>query len=455
MAVEVTAIFDIGKTNKKFFLLDKDLNEIHREYIRFDEIEDDDGFMSENLEQLVGWIRETFNKVETNPEFNIKSLNFSTYGASLVHLDENNDVVTPFYNYLKPLPKDLAEKFLELHGDKQQFELVTASPFLGMLNSGLQLFYLKHKKQELFQKIRKSLHFPQYLSSLFSEKYVSDYTSLGCHTGLWDYNNDRYAKWVTDDGFDKLLCPLVRADSFYTKGKMRVGVGIHDSSSALIPYINANNDPFVLISTGTWSITMNLFNQSLLSEDELNSDCLKFMSAQGLSVKASRLFLGDHLRRTVKSLAKYFKEDYESYKEVKWDPTLESKRESPKQLLFDHAILKPERYDFQNGNNSNFSLFNSYHEAVHYLFDELTDLQIASLRLAIGNTKIKKVFIDGGFSSSEVFTKYLTRKLPEYDVYASSFPLGSTLGAALMVNNRDLSENFMEKVYDVIEVQKD
>ena len=43
MQIPVTAIFDIGKTNKKFFLFDDDLKEVHQEYQQFDLIEDDDG----------------------------------------------------------------------------------------------------------------------------------------------------------------------------------------------------------------------------------------------------------------------------------------------------------------------------------------------------------------------------------------------------------------------------
>jgi len=36
----VTAIFDIGRTNKKFFLFDDDFREVHREYVSFPMIED-------------------------------------------------------------------------------------------------------------------------------------------------------------------------------------------------------------------------------------------------------------------------------------------------------------------------------------------------------------------------------------------------------------------------------
>ena len=40
MKQKVTAVFDIGKTNKKFFLFDKDFKEVYKEYTSFKEIED-------------------------------------------------------------------------------------------------------------------------------------------------------------------------------------------------------------------------------------------------------------------------------------------------------------------------------------------------------------------------------------------------------------------------------
>jgi sugar (pentulose or hexulose) kinase len=88
MGKPVTLIFDIGKTNKKLFLFDENLSEIKHEYIRFEEIPDEDGFLSEDLPSLVKWIRESADRVFHNPEYEVKAMNFSTYGASMVHLDD-------------------------------------------------------------------------------------------------------------------------------------------------------------------------------------------------------------------------------------------------------------------------------------------------------------------------------------------------------------------------------
>mgnify|MGYP006267111893 CR=1 FL=1 len=430
----ITAIFDIGKTNKKFFLLDENLNEIYKEYIQFEEVTDDDGFPCENLQEVVQWIENTFNRYTRDPTLKITHVNFSTYGASLVHLDENYNVVTPFYNYLKPLPEEFHEHFLSRYGNRESFALSTSSPYLGMLNAGLQLYYLKYFKPALFSKIRYAVHFPQYLSSLFTQRLYSDYTSIGCHTGLWDFSNYRYAPWVKEEGLDQLLCPVTSSTQSVINHKIRFGVGIHDSSSALIPYTFTSEEPFTLISTGTWSICLNPFNASPLTKRELELDCLNFMDARGNSVKASRLFLGEHFSNTLNRLAHYFQVEKKNYQLLIWNNLYTDKRENKKALLFNHQLIQPERFGFENGADENFSLFCTYDEAVYQLFDEITDIQIASLQLAIGETKVRNIYIDGGFSNSEVFTHFLADKLPEFTIYAASSPIGSTLGAALVVN---------------------
>lgn len=44
------------------------------------------------------------------------------------------------------------------------------------------------------------------------------------------------------------------------KGKeIKTGVGIHDSSASLVPYLQNSVDDFILVSTGTWCISMNPF----------------------------------------------------------------------------------------------------------------------------------------------------------------------------------------------------
>src|SRR5690606_19418935 len=136
----------------------------------------------------------------------------------------------------------------------------------------------------------------QYLSFLVSGQMYSDMTSIGCHTALWDYNTNDYHQWVKDSGIDKKLAPIVNGDEVFSAAfpgsPYKVGVGLHDSSSALIPYLLNFHEPFVLISTGTWCISFNPFNEEALTKEQLEKDCLFYFTYAGTPVKASRLFGG-------------------------------------------------------------------------------------------------------------------------------------------------------------------
>ena len=104
-------------------------------------------------------------------------------------------------------------------------------------------------------------------------------------------------------------------------------------------------------------------------------------------------------------------------------------------LQFNHDTLKPERFGFVNNPDQNLSILYSFDNAYKILMNELLDIQIASLRLAIGGSYIENILVDGGFSNNEVFVEILTAKLPEYQVETRQMKNGSALGAALLVNS--------------------
>ena len=50
---------------------------------------------------------ESFDLIIGSNKFKIDKVNFSGFGATLVHLDKNNKVVTPVYDYHKPVDKNI------------------------------------------------------------------------------------------------------------------------------------------------------------------------------------------------------------------------------------------------------------------------------------------------------------------------------------------------------------
>src|SRR5512146_166777 len=103
MRKEVIAIFDIGKTNKKVLLFDEKLNLVYQDEKKFPEVNDDEGFLCDDIERFETWLSGTLKTL--TDEYEIRAINFSTYGATLMYLDEKGKRLTPAYNYLKPMPE--------------------------------------------------------------------------------------------------------------------------------------------------------------------------------------------------------------------------------------------------------------------------------------------------------------------------------------------------------------
>ncbi|MES2880675.1 MAG: FGGY family carbohydrate kinase, partial [Bacteroidota bacterium] len=208
LAQPVIAIFDVGKTNKKLFLFNQDYEVVFERSARFTETVDEDGDACENIDSLRLSVFDSLRNVFARKEFDVKAINFSTYGASFVYIDEHGEALMPLYNYLKPYPEELKKKFYNDYGGEDEFSSRTASPVLGSLNSGMQLYRLKYEQPKIFSKVKHALHLPQYLSYLITCKPYSDVTSLGCHTNLWDFKKDTYHHWVGKEGMDSLLPPV-------------------------------------------------------------------------------------------------------------------------------------------------------------------------------------------------------------------------------------------------------
>ena len=199
MKSSIIAIFDIGKTNKKLFFFDEDYKIVFEKTECFVEIKDEDGDACEDLQKLIDFIFCSLDEVFSKKEYDIKAINFSAYGASFVYVDENGKPLTPLYNYLKNYPAELKKNFYDTYGGEKNFSLITASPVLGSLNSGMQLYRIKQEKPEIFHQIKYALHLPQFLSYLISQETVSDITSIGCHTYLWDFQKNKYHEWLKEE----------------------------------------------------------------------------------------------------------------------------------------------------------------------------------------------------------------------------------------------------------------
>lgn len=401
--IPVILIFDIGKTNKKLFVFNEAYKVVYELSTQITELKDEDGFPCEDILALSNWVLSSLDTLKKESAYIIKAIHYAAYGASLVYLNEKGELIEPLYNYLKPFQEATKNSFENKYGSLDEISLTTASPYLGNLNAGLQLYRIKKEKPELFQKMNWALHLPQYIHYLVTGELASDITSIGCHTMLWNFENHGYHHWVKEEGLDKLFPALKSA------------VGLHDSSAALIPYLSSFHEPFLLISTGTWCISLHPFNETALTTSELTQDSLCYLSFAGRPVKASRVFSGKEHELGVEALNTYFNKPAEYFSTIHYNK------------LF---------HIDENFTIEDLSCFKDFETAYHNLVAKLVRKQIISTNLILANTQVKRIFVDGGFSNNEIFMNMLARSYSEYEVFAAAIPQASSLGAALAVHEK-------------------
>jgi sugar (pentulose or hexulose) kinase len=435
MAKKVIAIIDIGKTNKKIFLFDQNFEVVYRNSKRFEERKDDDGFPCDDIHVIEHWIKEEIQQIQQLGEFEIKALNFSTHGATLVYLDKKGERVTPVYNYLKPISTEVFEHIYKKNKGVVEFSRITASPSYGMLNAGVQIIWLKTKKPHLWKKVNDILHYPQYFSFLFTSKITTDYTSIGAHTALWNYDKMEYHEWLCEESIN-LPEPTDGKSAVLTEingQQIYVGKGMHDSSSSIIPLLEREEgDKFILLSTGTWIIAMNPFSKEVLSKYQLENNCLCFMTPDKRQIKSSMQFLGRIHEVYLEAMGAFFNCPTNTHLELELNKKLCSTLVSQKKRVF-----------LQKGIDTHFEAdtkklieFLTYEESYYQLVFEISRKVVSGIQMILDkNAEINKIFISGGFTKNEIFIYFLELLLPEIKIMISEAKNESALGAALMMKN--------------------
>jgi L-fuculokinase len=401
--MDAALIFDIGKTNKKALVFGCNYQVLWQESKVFDEIQDEDQYPADNINGISAWILSVYENVLHDTRFLIKAVNFSTYGASWLAVDQNGQPLGYLYNYLKPIKSEVESQFLAKYGPLEPLCSETASPWLGHLNSGMQLYSHKYLRPQFYQKASFFLHLPNFFAFLLCQKPCSEITSIGCHTLLWHFDQNNYHSWVVKEKLNDKLAPIAQGNSpLASKNGIQFGTGLHDSSAALVPYLATVPQPFILLSTGTWNICLNPFNNSALTIQDLAQDCLSFYTYQGQPVKASRLFAGHEHGLVVEQMAQKFA--------VTSSTITATNYATAKQAL-------PESYGWQY---------------LQYMQD-LVNRQVLAIELVM-TKNVKQLFVDGGFSKNDIFMQLLAQALPNISIFAADLAQASALGAAMAIH---------------------
>ena len=253
-----------------------------------------------------------------------------------------------------------------------------------------------------------------------------------------------------DEAVDAKFPPVLRSDAALDctiDGKgIKCGIGLHDSSAALVPYLRSFTEPFILISTGTWCISLNPFNSEPLTVDELQQDCLCYLEYQRRPVKASRLFAGNEHEIQTKRIAAHFQVQEDFYTTVSFE-----------QDIYRQLCLSEEKtstaVNLQSSAfvNRDLSAFSSLSEAYHQLIFDIMKQQQHSTSLVLSQHPPSRIFVDGGFARNPLYMHMLAYSFPAMEVYAASVSQASAMGAALAIhrewNSRTIPGDMVDLKY--------
>ena len=186
---------------------------------------------------------------------------------------------------------------------------VTGSPALAAgLNLGAQLHML-----EALGALDGALLMPyaQYWAWLLSGVAVSEVTSLGCHTDLWDPVRAEFSPMAVRRGWAAQFAPLARAGDAVgallpefarqtgLSPRVRIHAGLHDSNAALLAargFPETSEREATVLSTGTWFVAMRAIGRSSAGPVDIAGlpearDCLVNVDVEGHPVPSAR-FMG-------------------------------------------------------------------------------------------------------------------------------------------------------------------
>ena len=142
------------------------------------------------------------------------------------------------------------------------------TPLLGKgLNAGRQIDFVHRRWPGVAELIRYWLPYPQYWSWWLSGIACTEVSSLGCHTGLWSPDLNRYSDWAIARGIARRFAPLRRASDVIGELRPRLAgswglppgieviAGVHDSNACLARYLQ-HHPAATIVSTGTWCVAM-------------------------------------------------------------------------------------------------------------------------------------------------------------------------------------------------------
>lgn len=473
------AVFDIGKTNKKLLIYDRELNVLDSAFSSIPTRREGD-LELEDVEGIEAWFRERLR--ERARAYNIRVISVATHGATFVCVGDDGTPAVPVVSYTHEPGDGFHEEFYRVHGARDDLQRATATLELkALINPAQGLYFARRRFPEAFARVRTVLLYPQYFGFRLTGQTSADLTYAGCHTYLWDFRRSRWSSVVEKLGISGLMpsrigrpwevlgriTPQLAAETGLDP-EVKVTLGIHDSNASLLPHLAKRTEDFVLNSTGTWCVAMHPTgrptSEARFSKDEIGKAVFFNISAMGTAVKTSILMGGleydtyTTLLRNLNGIAELpvaADDDYRTLAEARDTFILPGVVPGSGQYPASHARVREAGREIPlseiEAGRIVPSVFRSPRAAVALLNLSLA-VQTRTALERVGLMDGVRLFTEGGFRNNADYNRLVTAFFPESGHSLTDVNEATAFGAA-MVGRMSMEQTTLEDLRGSIRIE--
>ena len=433
-----TLVFDIGKTHVKSILFSFN-GKIIKEYSQnHNFIKKNNNINILEVDKIFEFVLKFIKLMSKN--FIVNKIIFTTHACiSLIYLNEKNNIFLPVIDYENSFDERFEKNYLK--SQKCKFdETLTPNLSKGLVLSKLIYYYI-YKMKNKFKLVQSIIFYPQYFAWRLSGVKSSEITYLGCHSDLWSFKKKNFSNFVFKNNLQKKIPTIHKSWDRLGKIKKEIIVktnvyknckiycGAHDSSASYYLYEKKFNEPFTLISTGTWIVIFNKkMNLNLLSED---NEIFAKLNIYGKKIPVIR-FMGG--REYLKILNKKTSVN-KSKKNINYF--------FKKKIFVVPAFAEGGPFKKNKGRIINHGLIDSLLE-----YNNLASLYIALITDYCLNKIDSKnsIIIDGGFTKNKFFLNYLSALRINQKIFINKDINGTATGAFLLCNKKSNYKLNLKKI---------
>jgi sugar (pentulose or hexulose) kinase len=253
------AVVDVGYTNTKVLLYDRELNcvaerrtaSFHRDGLHYREID---------VDPVIQFAATTLRELDA--VLPIDKISVSAHGACIACLRPDGTLAVPLMDYMSEPPPEIERAY---HAQMPDYAEGYTPPLPRALLHGLQLFWQQHVYPAVFAAADRILPLMQYVAHALGGRAVSEVSSMSCQSHLVDMRDGKPSSLARRLGWDRLYAPEAKAWQVIGalkpewrgtnfRGYGEILGGVHDSNANFLRYLAGGQNHFTLLSTGTWII---------------------------------------------------------------------------------------------------------------------------------------------------------------------------------------------------------